>query len=244
MLLVRHVPSQWSMENEGGVFVLILLLIRRMTPTNGIVPIPWAAATERVVQLPADSSTHPSKFSGALARRAVWRKVLEHVALGHGNCVVQCKSPPLVGFNSLPVASLLSPAAAATSPPMSMEATSPSPSLGKLSPPPARRSPHVEAHVVPMIQDRSWQCHLCTHEQDFVPGPRTCVMCHSTRRRLHCASQRVGKSKLIVQTRGSGKSDCPNCRLGERCKDCLLAHRDKCINDPPGGGFEPTTFVS
>ena len=104
MLLVRHVPSQWSMENEGGVFELILLLICRMMPTNGIVPIPCATATERVVQLPADTSTRPSKFSGALARRAVWRKVLAHVALGHENRVDQRKSPPLVGFNSLPVA--------------------------------------------------------------------------------------------------------------------------------------------
>ena len=123
-------------------------------PTSGIVPIPCAAATERVVQLPADLK-HPSKLLGTMACRAAQRKVLEHVALGHGNCVDQRKSPPLVGFNSLPVASLLSPAAAATSPPMSMEATSPSPSLGKLSPPPARRLPRVEAQVVPVIQDRS-----------------------------------------------------------------------------------------
>jgi len=43
------------MENEGGVFVLILLLIRRVMPMSGIVPIPCAAAAERVVQLPADS---------------------------------------------------------------------------------------------------------------------------------------------------------------------------------------------
>ena len=64
--------------------------------------------------LPADLK-HPSKLSGAWARRAVWRKVLEHVALGHGNRVVQHKSPPLVGFTSLPVASLLLPATAAAS---------------------------------------------------------------------------------------------------------------------------------
>jgi len=125
-------------------------------PTSGIVPIQCAAATERVVQLPADSK-RPSKLSGAMACRAVRRKVLEHVALGHGNRVVPCKSPPLVGFNSLPVASLLSPATVATSPPMSMEATSPSPPLGKLSTPLARRSPRVEAQVVPVIQDRSWR---------------------------------------------------------------------------------------
>ena len=57
-------------------------------------------------ELPANSK-RPSKLLGAWARRAVRSKVLEHV--------VQRKSPPLVGFNSLPVASLLSPAAAATS---------------------------------------------------------------------------------------------------------------------------------
>jgi hypothetical protein len=68
-------------------------------PMSGIVPIPCTAATEGVVQLPADSK-HPSKLSGAWARRAAQRKVLEHVSLGHGNRVVQRKSPPLVGFNS------------------------------------------------------------------------------------------------------------------------------------------------
>jgi len=162
MLLVRHFPSQWSMENKRGAFTLILLLIRRMMPTSGIVPIPCTAVAEHVVQLPADSK-HPSKLSSAMARQAVRQKVLEHVALGHGNRVVQRKTPHLVGFNLLPVASLLSPAAAASSPLMSMEATSPSPPLGKLSHPPARKSPRVEAQVVPMIQDRSsWQCHSCT----------------------------------------------------------------------------------
>ena len=144
-------------------------------PTSGIVPIPCAAATKRVVQLPADSK-RPSRLLGAWARRAARRKVLEHVALGHGNCVVQRKYPPLVSFTLLPVASLLSPATAAPSPPMSMEATSPSPLLGKLSPPPARRLPRVKAQVVPVIQDCSWQCHVCTYEQDFVPGSRTCVV--------------------------------------------------------------------
>jgi hypothetical protein len=86
-----------------------------MMPTSGIVPIPCTAATEGVVQLPADLK-HPSKLSGAWARRAAQRKVLEHVSLGHGNRVVQRKSPPLVGFNSLPVASLLSPATRLQSP--------------------------------------------------------------------------------------------------------------------------------
>ena len=121
-------------------------------PTSGIIRIPCADATEGVVQLPANSK-RPSKLSGACARRAAQRKVLEHVALGHR--VVQRKSPPLVGLTSLPVASLLSPATAAASTPMSMEATSLSQPFGKLSPPPARRSPRVEAQVVPVIQDRS-----------------------------------------------------------------------------------------
>ena len=73
---------------------------------------------------------------------------MEHVALGHGNrVVVQHNSPPLVGFTSLPVASLLSPVTA-TSPPMSIGALDPSSLLGKLSSPPAaRRSPRVEVKV-------------------------------------------------------------------------------------------------
>jgi hypothetical protein len=175
-----------------------------------------------VVQLPADLK-HPSKLLGTMACRAAQRKVLEHVALGHGNRVVQRKSPPLFGFNLLPVASLLSSAAAAASSPMSMEATS-------LSPPPAHRLPCVEAQAVPTIQDRSWQCHLCTYKQDFVPGSRTCVMCHSTRRQLHCASQRVGKFKLVVRTRGSGKSDCPNVVSASGAKPAyLLAVRNALI---------------
>jgi len=113
--------------------------------TSGIVPI-RAAATEGVVQLPADLKLL-SKLLGAWACRAAQaqRKVLEHVALGHGNHVVQHKSPPLIGVNLLP-------ATAAVSPPMSMEATSPSPPFGKLLPPPARRSPRVEVQVVPVIQ--------------------------------------------------------------------------------------------
>ena len=135
-------------------------------PTSGIIPIPCTAATEHVVQLPADLKS-PSNLVGAMARRAARRKMLEHVALGHGNHVVRCKSPPLTGFSSLPVASLLLPATVATSPPMSMEATSLSPPLGKSSPPLAHRSPWVEAQVVPVIQDRSWRCHSCTYKQIF-----------------------------------------------------------------------------
>jgi hypothetical protein len=85
-----------------------------MMPMSGIVPIPCTDATEGMVQLPANSK-RPSKLSGALACRAAWRKVLEHVALGHGSRVIQRKSPPLVGFTSLPVASLFSTATTATS---------------------------------------------------------------------------------------------------------------------------------
>ena len=72
-----------------------------MMPTSGIVPIPCAAAEEGVVQLPADLK-RPSKLLGAWARRAARRKVLEHVALGHGNRVVQRKSPPLVRRDNQP----------------------------------------------------------------------------------------------------------------------------------------------
>ncbi len=97
-------------------------------PTSGIIRIPCADAAEGVVQLPANPK-RPSKLSGACACRAARRKVLEHVALGHR--VVQRKSPPLVSFTSLPVASLLSPATAAASSPISMEAMSPSPPLGE-----------------------------------------------------------------------------------------------------------------
>jgi hypothetical protein len=198
---------------------------------SGIVPIPCADAAEGMVQLPANSK-HPSKLLGTLACRAARRKVLEHVALGHGSCVVQRKSPPLVGFTLLPVASLLSTASTAASSPMSKEeVTSPSPPFGK-STPPARRSPCVEVQVVPVIKDRSWQCHSCTYEQEFVPGSRMCIMCHSTRRGLvHCAPWCVMNSKLVYRTRGSGKSGCPHCRLGDRCKACLLAHHEKCIVD-------------
>ena len=196
------------------------------------------------MQLPVNSK-RPSKLSGALARRAARRRVLEHVALGHGSRVVQRKSPPLVGLTLLPVASLLSTASTSASSPMATDAvTSPSPPFGKSTPParrsprvearvpPARRSPRVKAQVVPVIQDRSWQCHSCTYEQDLVPGSRTCIMCHSTRRRLvHCAPWCVVKSKLVHRMRGSGKSGCPNCRLGDRCKACRLARLEKCIDD-------------
>ena len=202
-----------------------------MMPTSGIVPVPCSAAREGVVELPADSKRH-SKLSGARARQVARRKVLEHVARGHGNCVVvQRKSPPLVGFT---VASLLSPVSAA-SPPISIGALNHSSQLGKLSPPPpaARRSSGVRVEVA-VVEERSWLCHACTYEQDFVPGSRACVMCNTTRRtRLHGAPQIFfGESKPpIVRPGGRGKSDCPNCRLGDRCKACLLARREKCLND-------------
>jgi len=176
-------------------------------PTSGIVPIPCADVAEGMVQLPADLK-HLSKLLGARACRAAWRKVLEHVALGNGSCVrvVQRKSPPLVGFTSLPVASLLSTATTAASSPMSKEEVmSPSPPFGK-STPPAHRSPRVKVQVVPVIKYCSWQCHSCTYEQELVPGSRTCIMCHSTRRRLHAAPWCVVKSNLVDRTRGSGKS--------------------------------------
>ena len=176
-------------------------------------------------ELPANLK-HPSKLSGAWARRAVRSKVLEHV--------VQRKSPPLVGFTSLPVASLLSPVTAA-SPPMSIGAPSPSPLLRKLSPTPAaRRSPQVEVKVT-VIKERSWQCQSCTYEQDFAPGSRTCVMCNSTRRRLHGAPQIFfGESKppiVWMGMGGRGKPYCPNCHLCDWCKACLLARHEKCLYD-------------
>ncbi len=68
-----------------------------MMPTSGIVPIPCADAAEGAVQLPANSK-HPSKLLGACARRAAWRKVLEHVALGHR--VVQRKADLLAVRNA------------------------------------------------------------------------------------------------------------------------------------------------
>ncbi len=198
----------------------LFLPILWMMPMSGIVPT-CADAAEGMVQLPANLK-RPSKLSGALACQAARRKVLEHVALGHGSRVVQRKSPPLVGFSLLPVASFLSTATTAASSPMSKEeVTSPSPPFGK----------SVEVEVVPVIKDCSWQCHLCTYEQELVPGSKMCIMCHSTRRWLHCAPWWVVKSKLVDRTRGSGKSGCPNCRLDNRCKACLLAHREKCIND-------------
>ena len=95
-------------------------------PTSGIIPIPCSAAREGVVELPADSK-RLSKLSGARARQDARRKVLEHVALGHGNrVVVQRKSPPLVGITLLPVASLLSTASTAASLPISIGALDPS----------------------------------------------------------------------------------------------------------------------
>ncbi len=117
-----------------------------MMLTSGIGPIPCTDAAEGMVQLPVNLK-RPSKLSGALARRAAWRRVLEHVALGHGSRVVQRKSPPLVDLTLLPVASLLSTASTSASSPMAKdEVTSPSPPFGK-STPPARRSPRVEAQV-------------------------------------------------------------------------------------------------
>jgi hypothetical protein len=160
-----------------------------MMPTSGVVPIPCFAAREGVVELPADLKCL-SKLLGARARQDARRKVLEHVALGHGNrVVVQRKSPPLVGITLLPVASLLSAASTAASLPISIGALDPS-------------SPGVEVEVA-VVKERSWLCHACTYEQDFVPGSRTCVMCNTTRRRLHGAPQIF-----------FGESSCPLCGRG------------------------------
>ena len=187
-------------------------------PTSGNVPVPCAAAAEAVVQLPADSK-RISKLLGARARQDARRKVLEHVALGHGNrVVVQRKSPPLVGITSLPVALLLSAVTAAT-PPISIGAVGP-PSSG------------VEVEVT-VVKEGFWLCHACTYEQECVPGSGTCAMCNTARRRLRVAPPIFfgGRKPPIVRPGGRGKSYCPNCRLGDRCKACLLARREKCIND-------------
>ena len=201
-------------------------------PSSGIVPIPCAAATEHVVQLPADSK-RPSKRLGAMARRAVRRKVLEHVALGHGNRVILRTSPPLVGFNFLPVALLISPATVATSPPMSMEATSLSPPLGKLSTPLTRRLPQVEAQVVPVIQDHSWRCHLCTYIQDFVPGSRTCnrlargVMYPLTSS-LPPLPPVTESPAYVLSTSASFTLDLPSCIINHFLFTCL--HVNSCLS--------------
>jgi hypothetical protein len=133
-------------------------------------------------------SKHLSKLSGARARQDARRKVLEHVALGHGNRVlVQRKSPPLVGITLLPVGSLLSMASTAASSPISIGALDPS-------------SPGVEVEVA-VVKERSWLCHACTYEQDFVPGSRTCVMCNTTRRRLPGAPQIICLKRQITSGR-------------------------------------------
>ena len=153
-------------------------------PTSGIVPTPCAAAADGEVQLPADTK-HLTRLAGAWARQAVRKKVLEHVALGHGTRVVQHKSSPIAGFSSLPVASLILPATAAgISPPMSDKKMPSPPPLAELSPAPSHRSPWVASPVVSVKRDHSWQCNSCTYKQDFVPGARTCIMCNSTRQLL------------------------------------------------------------
>lgn len=188
-------------------------------PTSGIVPISCSAAREGVVELPADSK-RISKLSVARARQVARRKqVLEHVALGHGNrVVVQRKSPPLVGITSLPAASLLSAVTAAT-PPISIGAVGP-PSSG------------VEVEVT-VVKEGFWLCHVCTYEQECVPGSGTCAMCNTARRRLRVAPPIFfgGRKPPIVWPGSRGKSYCPNCRLADRCKACRLARREKCVND-------------
>ena len=144
---------------------------------------------------------------------------LLHICISKHVTHLEChKSPPLVGITSMPVASLLSPVTAA-SPPISIGALDPS-------------SPGVEVKVA-VVKERSWLCHACTYKQDCVPGSRTCVMCNTTRRRLHGAPQIFfGESKPpIVRPGGRGKLYCPNCRLGDWCNACLLACREKCLTD-------------
>jgi hypothetical protein len=172
--------------------------------------------------LPVALKPH-SKLSGAWTCRVARSKVLEHVAKRHENHAVLCKSTPLVEFSSLPVLMFILPQEVkAISPPMSKEAKSPSPppaAKSKLAPPPARRSPHVAAPVVPAIGDCSWHCLTCTYKQDVIPQSRTCIMCHSMRRRLLCGPQHAGVRNAIVQSRGREKLasypryNCPKCYL-------------------------------
>ena len=221
-------------------------------PTSGVVPIPCSAVADGEVVLPADLKPL-TKVLGASARQAARRKVLEHVALSHGKVAVPCKLPPLVAFPSSPVATLLSsPATAASAgsprrsprvvsvnyPPVSGNKEPFSPPTQSVLPAPSRRSPmSVSAATVQVIRDLSWQCHSCTYEQDIVPGSRTCIMCHSTRRLIRVPQHAVvGKRQVVRKMRDRTKSllcyppyNCPNCRLAERCHDCLHARREKCI---------------
>jgi hypothetical protein len=209
-------------------------------PTNGIVPIPSAAAADGVVHLPAALKPH-SKLSGAWACRFAWSKVLEHVVRRHENHAAPHKSTPLVEFSSLPVLMfILLQKVKATSPPMSKEEKSPSPppaAKSKLAPPPARRSPRVAAPVVLTIGDPSWHCLTCTNKEDVVLQSWTCIMCHSTRRRLLRGPQHAGVINAIVQSGGREKSpcyphyNCPNCRLASRCSACRVACHAKLIHD-------------
>ena len=85
-----------------------------MMPTSGNVPVPCTAATDAVVQLPAGSKPL-SKLSGAYARQAAQRRVLEHIALIYGARVVAPRKSPssLVGFSLLPVTVIITPATTA-----------------------------------------------------------------------------------------------------------------------------------
>jgi hypothetical protein len=209
-------------------------------PTNGIVPIPCTAAVDGLVHLPTALKPH-SKLSGAWACQVARSKVLEHVAKRHENHAVPRKSTPLVEFSSLPVSMFILPQEVkATSPPMSKEAKSPSPppaAKSKLAPLPAWRSPCVVAPVVPAIGDCSWHCLTCTYKQDVVPQSWTCIMCHSTRRRLLCGPQHAGVRNAIVQSGGREKLasylcyNCPNCCLALQCSACRVARCAKLIHD-------------
>ena len=199
-----------------------------------------AAATDGVVHLPAALKPH-SKLSWSWACQVARSKILEHVAKRHENHAVLRKSTPLVEFSSLPDLMFILPQEVkATSPPMSKEAESPSPppaEKSKLAPPPACRLPRVAAPVVPAIGDCSWHCLRCTYEQDVVLQSRTCIMCHSTRRRLLRGPQHAGVRNAIVQSGGRGKLasyphyNCPNCCLASQCSACRVARRAKLIHD-------------
>ncbi len=166
---------------------------------------------------------------------------MEHVTKRHENHAVLRKSTLLVESSSLPVSMIILPQEVkATSPPMSKEAKSPSPppaAKSKLAPPPARRLPPVAAPVVLAIGDHSRHCLTCTYEQDVVLQSRTCIMCHSTRRRLLRGPQHAGVRNAILQSGGREKLasypryNCPNYCLASWCSTCRVAHHAKLIHD-------------
>ena len=199
-------------------------------PKSQIVPVPRTALADPVICVPA-SGKPVSKLSGSMARQEARRIVLDHVAKR------QCREPssPSVLRKSRQI-TLRKPAPSSSlfpsfaSPVAASPPTCPPLGTQKVTSPPACRSPRVAVTVVPVMTGRNWQCVSCTYEQDYVPGSRTCVMCHSTRRRSHCHRVVVQKTNLVVRTR-LVRYSCPNCRLAERCKPCLVSRRQKCIDE-------------